>query len=56
MKEIDTNELNIVCSRYRVVGIKDAIHRLKDAIEKSTIKRTCAIQKTGLPSGKPVML
>lgn len=26
---------NIVCSRYRVVGIKDAIHRLKDAIENS---------------------
>ncbi len=33
MKEINTNGLNIVCSKYSVIGIKDAIYRLKDAIK-----------------------
>ena len=35
MKEINTNGLNIVCSRYSVIGIKDVVYRLKDAIENS---------------------
>ena len=37
MKEINTNVLNIVCSKYSVIGIKDAIMLKvwrKDAVEK----------------------
>ena len=39
---------NIVCSRYRVVGIKDAIHRLKDAIENSDGNVSKVLQNLGL--------
>ena len=39
---------NIVCSRYRVVGIKDAIHRLKDAIENSDGNVGNVLQNLGL--------
>ena len=39
---------NIVCSRYRVVGIKDAIHRLKDAIENSDGNVGKVLQNLGL--------
>ena len=48
MKEIDTNELNIVCSRYSVIGIKDAIHRLKDAIENSDGNVSKVLKNLGL--------
>ena len=39
---------NIVCSRYRVVGIKEAIHRLKDAIENSDGNVSKVLQNLGL--------
>ena len=39
---------NIVCSRYRVVGIKEAIHRLKDAIENSDGNVSKMLQNLGL--------
>ena len=39
---------NIVCSRYRVIGIKDAIHRLKDAIENSDGNVSKVLQNLGL--------
>ncbi|MBO7271250.1 MAG: hypothetical protein J6U89_00045, partial [Bacteroidaceae bacterium] len=39
---------NIVCSRYRVVGIKDAVHRLKDAIENSNGNVGKVLQNLGL--------
>lgn len=39
---------NIVCSRYRIVGIKDAIHRLKDAIENSDGNVGNVLQNLGL--------
>ena len=39
---------NIVCSRYGVVGIKDAIHRLKDAIENSDGNVDNVLQNLGL--------
>ena len=41
---------NIVCSRYRIVGIKDAIHRLKDAIENSDGNVGNVLQNLGLAS------
>ena len=39
---------NMVCSRYRVVGIKEAIHRLKDAIENSDGNVSKVLQNLGL--------
>lgn len=48
MKEINTNVLNIVCSKYSVIGIKDAIHRLKDAIENSDGNVGYVLQNLGL--------
>ena len=39
---------NSNCSRYRVVGIKDAIHRLKDAIENSDGNVSKVLQNLGL--------
>lgn len=48
MKEINTNVLNIVCSQYSVIGIKDAIYRLKDAIENSDGNVGNVLQNLGL--------
>ena len=48
MKEINTNVLNIVCSKYSVIGIKEAIHRLKDAIENSDGNVGNVLQNLGL--------
>ena len=39
---------NSNCSRYRVVGIKDAIHRLKDAIENSDGNVSNVLKNLGL--------
>ena len=39
---------NTVCSRYRVVGIKEAIYRLKDAIENSNGNVGNVLQNLGL--------
>ena len=43
---------NIVCSRYRVVGIKEAIHRLKDAIENSDGNVSKVLQNLGLATSE----
>lgn len=48
MKEVNTNVLNIVCSKYSVIGIKDAIYRLKDAIENSDGNVGNVLQNLGL--------
>ena len=39
---------NIVCSRYSVIGIKDVVYRLKDAIENSDGNVSKVLQNLGL--------
>ena len=48
MKEINTNVLNIVCSKYSVIGIKEAIYHLKDAIENSDGNVVNVLKNLGL--------